>query len=162
MTVAELVAHHGAELVADDTLAVVLGENCASATPTESVSWLLPESRRALGFDADDVVAKVPIEPARVAQREVALGALVLLVFDDAIDAPKLRRLRGHDALGGLVPSVVRFILDEPERHRRELEQLNRLLSCVPVYELARPRRLEQLAATGEVLRALAESGGKA
>ncbi|WP_394837835.1 hypothetical protein LVJ94_13065 [Pendulispora rubella] len=158
---AELVANHGAELVSDDTLAIVLRDGYAGVVPTESVSWLLPESRRALGFDAHDAATKVPVEPARAAQGEVPLGALVMLAFDDDIDAPELRRLRGHDALGRLVPSVVRFILDEPERHRRELEQLARLVSCVPVYELARPYRIEQLAAASDALRALAESGGK-
>ncbi|WP_394848337.1 ATP-binding protein [Pendulispora brunnea] len=159
--VAELVVNHGAELVSDDTLAIVLGDHGAGVIPTEPVSWLLPESRRALGFDADETFGKVPIAPIRAAQGQVPLGALVMLVFDDDIDTPTLRRLRGHDALEGLVPSVVRFILDEPELHRRELEQLTRLVSCVPVYELARPYRIEQLAAASEALRALAEGRGK-
>ena len=161
--VAELVAHHDGALVADDTLALVFQEGHVGVLPTEQVSWLLPDARLALGLTDVDLPIKIPVSPPRIAENEVCLAALVILEFDDGIDAPVVRRLRGNEVLARLVPSVVRFVLDEPERNRRELDQLLRLVDAVPTYELARPRELEKLAATGHALRALARrmDGGR-
>ncbi|WP_394827024.1 hypothetical protein [Pendulispora albinea] len=165
---AKLVAGHGGELVADDTLAVDLRDGAVIVHPTERLSWLLPDACRALGSiredgldergssDEDDGGLKYPVEPKRIAVGETRLAALVVLVFDDALSVPRLTRLRGLDAVKQLVASVVRFVLDEPERNRREMEQLARLSEAVPIYELARPRALEKLDATADVLRELA------
>jgi len=170
-TAAELVLHHDAALVADDTLALDFDEDGSIRVhPTERVSWLLPDARSALGVaepvgedggasspaESDSRRVKLPIEPPRLAERRLRLGAVVLLGFDDDLAAPRVQRVRGHDALERLVPSVVRFVLDEPERNRRELEQLLALINAVPIYELVRPRKLEELGATIAALRALA------
>jgi hypothetical protein len=142
----------GGALVADDTLAIEFGEDGAvSVSPTERVSWLLSDSCEALGFSGRDD-GKIAIEAPRRTTSPVRLAALVSLTFDDELERPSLRRLRGHEALAKMVGSVVRFVLDEPERNRGELEQLIRLSESVPVYELARPWRLDQIGSTAEVL----------
>ncbi len=159
-TAAALVAHHGGELLADDTLALVIREGYVGVQPTERVSWLLRDARAAFGLPSDETWSKVPIAPKRAARGEARLGALVLLAWDDELPGPRVRRLRGHEAVASLVPSVVRFVVDEPARNRREMEQLADLTQTVPVYELVRPHRMELLSATSDELRALARAAG--
>ena len=39
----------------------------------------------------------------------------------------------------------MRFVIDDPAVQMREIEQLERLASAVPIYSLVRPRALERL-----------------
>jgi hypothetical protein len=64
-----------------------------------------------------------------------------------------LQRLRGQHAVACLVPSLVRFVLDEPEVQIAELAYLDRLLAAAPLYELHFPRGFDALPAAVDVVR---------
>jgi hypothetical protein len=154
-TMASLTRRPDAELVADDTLAIEFVGDDVQILPTEAVSWLRPEAHASLGHG--EVTRKSPVAPPRAAREAVSLVALAKLTFDDSAARPHVRRLRGHAALAALVPSVVRFILDEHAAHRIECEQLAALVSAVPVFELLRKRDLASLSESGDLILSLLE-----
>lgn len=137
-----------ARFAADDTVALEFvrggsgaaeGSEAIDLVPTETRSWLLPDSCRALGAPvAED---KHAVEPPALASRAARLQAIVLPTFGDQQE-PTLARIQGTASLATLVPSVVRFVIDEPSVHLRELDQLTRLVAAVPIYALIRPRDL--------------------
>ena len=152
-TMAHLSRLPGAEFFADDTLAIEFTENGIDIVPTEKLSWLRPEAHASLGHG--DVTAKSPVSPPRAAATTARLASLVNLRFEEGAPSPRLRRLRGHDALSALVPSVVRFIIDEPAVQLLECEQLTSLVSAVPVFELTRARNLGGLEKSAELVLSL-------
>ena len=137
--------------MADDTLAVEMSDAFVSLEPTEVQSWLLPDACTALGVEAGD--DKRAVAPARLAGPSRLVG-IVVPRFVEA-GAVTLSRLKGVDMISALVPCVVRFIIDEPRVHLREMEQLGQLTNNVPMYSLARPRDLASLPETVRVVRAL-------
>ncbi len=152
---AELCLRPGFELVSDDTAAIELDGESLTVTPTESVHWLLPAARTALGMTRGGSADKDAVRPRSAARAETQLAAACRLVFDDDIHAPRTRRLHGRDAFAAIASCCVRFSVDDSMAHLHELDQLTRLLRHVPVYELRRPRRLTQLRGTGDLLEAI-------
>ena len=63
----------------------------------------------------------------------------------------------GRDAFAVLAACAVRFAIDDIAARSRELDQLAEICERVPIYELRRPRDLEQLALAGDLLHALVE-----
>lgn len=159
-----LCTHADGELFADDAVAVDAVKNGEAwvVTPAESDHWLDASARRAIGV-ASDVAAvddeKVAVRAAHPGRGTARLDALVDLVFAD-VSEPRLTRLAGVDALACIVPQAIRFVLDDPELQKRELDTLVRLVAAVPVFRLERPRSLALLGASAErVLRVLGPPG---
>jgi len=155
-------------LVADDTVALELPEGSSSAAPVEVVptqraAWLLPEARRALGFDSF-LGGKTPIPLPQGCRDRFELGAVIGLVFDSVATSPQLRRLRGQEAFSTLVGSSIRFVVDDPAAQMREFDQLRLLVTRCPVYELRRSRDLSRLKqavrCVKELLERVAPPGG--
>jgi hypothetical protein len=136
-----------AAFLADDTTAVDLAGATPTVLPTERVHWLV--SARAAPNSGE---LKFPVAPRALAEAATPLALVCRLRFDDGLEAHELTRLRGHDALRALVPSVIRFAIDVPEAHLREAEQLDDLVRRVPVYDFARPRGEATLPAAVECL----------
>jgi hypothetical protein len=163
-TIAELCARTGWSLLSDDVALVDSIETLPEITPAERLHWLLQDSRAQLGISTEgapvwsvaDTRSKRPIAPARVADRPARCSAICSLVFDDDASGPSLRRLHGSDAASRLLVSCIRFALDDAAAHQRELDQVIAVLERVPVYELRRPHRLQQLRAAGDLLEILA------
>ena len=127
----------GAAFLADDTAAIDFRDPTPSVLPTERVHWLV--SAR----DAPDAAGewKYPVTPRALADHAAPLAFVCRVGFDEALgQKPTVRRLRGHAALEALVPSVIRFAIDDPDAHVREAEQLGELARRVPVYDLVRAR----------------------
>ena len=61
--------------------------------------------------------------------------------------------------MAALVPLLVRFVVDEPDLQRRELDLLSDLVARVPIVRLERPRALRALPATMDVIGAVLEEG---
>jgi len=149
-TLAAAMCGSGCSLLADD--AVALEEAAGGAwhvVPHEVDHWLDAEARRALGAPPSDR-AKAPWRARRSAEAAVPVAAFVELAFDDA--APRLSLQRGSRAVQSLIPQVARFVLDEPERQRRELDMLHTIVETTPVYLLERPRRFSELERTVDLL----------
>src|SRR6266545_981587 len=131
-------------LVADDTLAIEFskrsgGTDVLSVLPTQNMIWLLSDARAALGLDVTTPHTKMPHKIARCTD-PVRLRAVVALRFDE--QAPRIRRIHGHDALAALSQSAIRLIVDDPQAQLREFDQLTTLTASCAVYELSRPRDL--------------------
>lgn len=141
---AAMCARRDAVLFADDAIAIDESPNGYSITASEVDHWLDGPSRVALGL-ANDGAGKLPVRCDRPASHDARLVMFVDLAFDDGASVPRLGPLHGLEAVACLVPQVVRFVLDEPELHRRELESLMNLVDRVPVLRLERPRRLDLL-----------------
>jgi hypothetical protein len=69
--------------------------------------------------------------------------------------ANALSRMRGAEMLAHLVPSVIRFVIDEPRVHLREMDLLATLAERVPIHRLSRPRDLAHLPEAVRAVRAL-------
>ena len=130
-----------AAFLADDTLAIEFQACGVFVKATEQVSWLVPDARAAFNLPPGEY--KSAASPPRVAEG-APLRLLVVPAFGD-VQRPTLERIRGVAVLAGLVPAVVRFVIDDPAVQMREIEQLERLASAVPIYSLVRPRALERL-----------------
>ena len=61
-------------------------------------------------------------------------------------------------SMAALVPQVVRFVLDEPEMQRRELEVLADLVATVPVLRLDRAKRFDALDRTVDLVEGVLDS----
>lgn len=162
---AYLCAARGAALIADDVVRVTVDEAGALAHPTEREHWLGVASRRALAahvspppgpvVELEDV--KLPTPARAVASAPARLAALFALVLDDETSAVTVRPLRGQAAVGLLIPSLVRFVLDEPRAHIDEIERMQRLVRAAPLYELRAPRSFDAL---GDVAARLEAAAG--
>ncbi|AKV00803.1 Serine kinase of the HPr protein, regulates carbohydrate metabolism [Labilithrix luteola] len=152
-TLAASLCQAGAALYADDAVAIESREGGYVVAPTEANHWLDRDARRALGLAALDDW-KMPVATAVAGRTEVRLAVIVELVYA-AVATPRLTRVTDVDAFGFLVPQVARFVLDEPERQRREFETLAHLIESVPIYRLERRRGFDGLPATCALLRDL-------
>ncbi len=138
----------GAALVSDDALALEYEHETSRwlAVPLERDHWLEPDARDALGLHAGDTTDKASCSAACIAERTTVLSAIVLL--DDATPpVPTLHPLSPVEAIGALVPMVLRFVVDEPGAQRLEFDALASLVERVPVVRLERPRGLVYLPA---------------
>ncbi len=141
----------GVGFAADDTIALEL-DDAVRLVPTETVSWLLPDAQRAVGAMVGE--GKHPIAAPALAE-PAPLAAIVVPTFHEGAGAVTLERLRGAAVLSALVPCVVRFVIDDPRVHMRELDQLERVVRSVPVYGLSRPRDLARIGESVRAARAL-------
>lgn len=152
-------AHASATLLADDAVALDREPTGWLVAPLEENHWLDEGARRALDLPLVEG-GKAPVRAPRVATRPVPLVAFVDLVFAD-IATPRLARVEGTiAALAALVPQVVRFVLDEPDAQRHELEVLSDLVATIPVLCLARPRGYDALGATVDLISHLTRTRG--
>jgi hypothetical protein len=133
-TLAAELCDRGAALLADDAVGVDRDGERFIVQPREAHHWLDGAARRALGRSSDEE-GKEPIATRRIAERGASLVAIVELVFDDHVATPSAR-----------------FVIDEPERQKWELDLLHRVIQAVPCYRLQRPRGFEHLRAAAELL----------
>jgi hypothetical protein len=131
---------HEFSLLSDDCLCV----RDLRALPSERSGWL-----------ADARGEKSPRTPTRVADRPEQLRAIVTLAYGTELE---LRRLSGSEAAAVLASALIRFVLDEPEVHRADMDRLADFARRVSVFRLTRPRGLEHVAATIARLGALSVS----
>ena len=142
---AMLCSKGGGALLADDTLAIEFQPEGVDVHPTERVSWLVGGAEL-----PTDARTKHPVAPHALAGTPTRLAAVCRLIFDP--EAPRRAapaRLRGHRALAALLPTVIRFVVDEPDLQVVEAEHLDRLAACVPIYELR--RRLDESSIAGSI-----------
>ena len=146
----------GVCLLGDDTAPVDIEAQPPRVGPSARVTWLLSDARRFLhGCPASaSSVRKVPCGVARLAEHPLPLRALVKLAWSYRAE-PALRRLRGREAFEPISLAAVRFVLDEPDVQLRDFDQVASLASRVAVFELSRPRALEQLESSVDVLASL-------
>jgi hypothetical protein len=154
-TIADLCTRHGGSLLADDVSLLEITNREIEITPGERFHWLLdPTAPNTLTSGG----RKRPVAALRPAPGPAPLVLGCHLVFDDGVTQPELRRLRGSEAVAAVVGACIRLALDDPDAHRRELDQVISLLERVPVYELRRPRRIELLGNAGDRLTGLLAS----
>lgn len=142
------------EMVADDATLLQLEGDRVDVVPVDDEHWLRADVARALGLAASEN-EKTALPVTRAARANTPLGALVALKFDDSISSPTFERVRGHRAFACVSLAIFRFAVDEDVVLRRELDNVARILSFVPLYELRRPRDLTNLDASTDALAAL-------
>lgn len=160
---ARLCARDGAMLLSDDAVAVdapVAPNEHWSVCPLEQDHWLDEAAQRATGVVALESAPrcgeKLAVATVRPAPGPRPLRAFVDLAFSPSpAPEPRLIRLRGADALACLVPQAIRFVLDDPDLQRREVDCLVALVEAVPVFRLERARDLERLGESATKIRAL-------
>jgi hypothetical protein len=131
-------------LLADDAVAIdAVGEGYV-VVPSEEEHWLDGPASRALGKHTTSE-AKAPVACANVAGDGASVALFVDLVFDDRLSAPILTPVSGIDAVASLVPQLVRFVVDESDAFRRELDDVSNIIQRVSVVRVERPRSLDLL-----------------
>lgn len=154
---AALCAGRDLALIGDDTVAIELSEpNGATVyvTSTQKSAWLLPDTRRAFGFDAS-VPRKTAVALKTGGVERKALGAVMSITFDPEGASPTLRRLHGQEAFSTLFNSAFHFVVDDPTALVREFEQIRAIADQCSIYELRRPRDLRRLGETVDLVRSL-------
>jgi hypothetical protein len=153
----------GAELLSDDVVVLERGESGFEVLPLERCHWLDAASRAALGLGTsraldhagDRAPDKEPVPAKAGSPSRAKLAALVHLSFGSP-DEPSAARVDGVEAAALLLAQLVRFVVDEPELQRRELDEVARLVEEIPLWRLERPRRMARLGDTVDLARALA------
>lgn len=145
-TLAAALCSRGAELLSDDATAIDRVASEWFVAPFEDIHWLDPEARPRVGLGTSDTGqrGKVPVPANRVARSAAPARAILVLSFRSS-ESPSLERLRACDAVGALVPFVMRLVVDDPTLQRSELDALSDLVAEVPIFRLERPRDLERL-----------------
>lgn len=158
-TMAAAMCSRGAELLADDAVAIDPGSEARTWTilPREIDHWLDAPSMVALGHQPSGA-AKEPLRSTHAAESPARLVAFVDLSFAEG--QPKASPIQGIQAVGSLVPQVARFVLDEPQRQRRELDLLHAMVDAIPIVRLERPRHFDALSRTVELAFELLAKGG--
>lgn len=128
--VRRLVEDERCAFVSDDLVTIAPGPG-VNVTPSAELCWV------------DDDGSRRPAEPARRATRPAPLVALVELRFHDA--APTLEALSGASALAVASSALVRFVVDEPAIHVRDLDRLTAIVQSLRVFRWSRPRNLAKL-----------------
>ncbi|MBX3233251.1 MAG: hypothetical protein KIT84_20880 [Labilithrix sp.] len=144
--------------MSDDLTPLELDERGWAALPLERDHWLDAVAVEALGSASMESANKRPFPAPRSARGATHLAAIVSLEFADA-DAPILSTVSGVEGLHILLKQSVRFAIDEPERHRRELDVLVALASDVAILRLSRRRDLSALSHAGERLETWLRTG---
>ncbi|HVM69360.1 MAG TPA: hypothetical protein VM204_05935 [Gaiellaceae bacterium] len=151
---AALCAREGVALLSDDAVAVDAAPEGYVVTALEEHHWLDAAARHAVSrmtsgegagedvADGDRQQGKRAVTASRLGRRGV-LRAIVDLAFAEG--PARIVRASGLEAMAALVPQAVRFVLDDPAVHRKEIESLGRLVEAVPVFRLERPRSLALL-----------------
>jgi len=158
-----LCTHFGAQLLADDAVALDPDRGSFGAerttvrkartnhgpayvvVPTERKHWLWGDG------------GKRPCAAREVAAGAVPLAGFVELAFEDE-GAAGVSEVAQFDVLEALVHSCARFVVDEDDVMRDEIERLSALALGVPFVRLRRPRDLGALEASHRPLVAWLES----
>ncbi len=150
---ASLCVHQEGRLLADDAVLIDRGIAGFCVRPNHERSWLDGEGSAALGLPAFGD-AKLPLVQIPRAAVSAALRAIVFLRYTDVPDVPdaQLAPLYGLEAVGALLPQLTRFVVDDPAVARRDLDNLEALVSSAPVFCLERPRGLQRLSETSTLL----------
>ncbi len=143
---------HDCQLLADDMAPLAETPACGAGDPS---SFAVLPSERVVWLEGAAGDAPKRPRPVAFATEQRPLAAFVALSFSDARAAPRLRSLRAAEIFAHLVRSVVRFALDDPETHARELAVLGRLSRSVQGFELERPRDLARLDESARLLAGL-------
>lgn len=143
-TIVAQLCRRGWRALADDILPL---DPALRAVPSKPLLWLAPDARAFLGLPGP---APAPVEGVETA---TAVGAWVALRFADR--PPALSRLHGVAAVRALAEAQIRFVLDEPAIHARDLRRLCDALERVPMYELVRPRALDRMSDSAVLLEAV-------
>lgn len=147
-------ARRGHALVADDIVGVRSEGGSLYVEPTEREHWLDASSRALLRLGPPPAGEKSAAPAAAVANAPARLVALVSLSYAGT-DAVSLVRVRGHRALGLLLPCLVRFVVDEPAAQLDEISRLEALIERAPLYELVAPRDFDALPQIADALETL-------
>ncbi len=158
--IAELCMRGGA-LLADDIALLDERDGRVFVEPTEGHHWLDQGSRQTLGLPADDDEAtmKVGVGAGLVSAAAAPLAAVVSLAFGEG--PARLEPLTGLSVVADLVPSVVRFSVDDSGAHQRELAGLMSFATRVPFYRLTRPLDLRLVHEGGKLLEGLLRGGDR-
>ncbi len=141
-------------VLADDATLVEWQHDRPIVRATESTSWLREDAARAFGLspEGDKTAHRVGDEIDALsstgahAPRAFDLRALIILVFDDeAPQAGCLRPLEGLLQIRALLPAIIRWDRQDPERGRAEVDALAKLSGSVRMFEWTRPRDLTLL-----------------
>ncbi len=140
-TLAAALCKAGATLYADDAACIERTEAGEwRVLAGETNHWIDGASRVALGLPREWDAKWFSPAPRAAASGAAPIVAIVDLVFADEAETVRLVPRYGFEAASALVPQVARFVLDEPEVQRREVERLAELVEALPVYALVRPR----------------------
>jgi hypothetical protein len=156
---ATLCEHFGGSLLGDDAVAIERVGSGYEVLALEKWHWLDGASAEALGRTTGFGEEKIPHLPRRLGVERSPLAMVVHLAFCDRIDQPRLLDVNGLEAIGGLLAQLTRFVVDEPAVARRDLAALADMVNCTPIVRLERPRRLELLRATAELIAAAVPGG---
>jgi len=160
---ATLCHRRGFTLLRDDITPLALAAGAVEVAPSDGAHSLCEDAVAALGASPASVQSDGKVYVASsIAAQPVRLVDIVALAFDDSLSAPSLEPLRGARALEVLVPTVVRFVVDEPRRQLAELDALDRMLGVVRLHRLRRPRDLRGLDASAALIEALLLEEGAA
>ncbi len=146
-------------LLSDDTSPITFENGLAYTSTGDPELWLLADARAAIG-SAENRPGKVPIDVASVTMEKVRIGAIVVLAYGE-VDVPVIRPMRGHAALVPLLAGTVRLVVDEHEVQLREIAQLESLSRATKLFELVRPRNLDRISESADVIARLLEENRK-
>lgn len=143
----------GASLLGDDAVTIERSGGSFDVIALERAHWLDAAAARALGRPSDFREDKIALAPRRSDVTRAPLAMIAHLAFSKSGE-PRLIPVVGLDAVSGLLAQLTRFVVDEPEVARRDLSSLAELVDRTPVVRLERPRRLDLLRATADVVAA--------
>jgi hypothetical protein len=143
----------GGCLLGDDAVAVERNGDSFEVLALDDEHWLDAPAARALGRPSDFGDDKVALATRRSDVKCAPLAMIVHLAFSKSGE-PRLVPVLGLEAVAGLLAQLTRFVVDEPEVARRDLSSLADLVDRTPVVRLERPRRLDLLRATADLVAA--------
>lgn len=141
----------GASLLSDDAVVIERRGDVHDVVAVEERHWLDADSARALGRPYEPDAEKAPMVPARCDVRHAPLAIVLHLAFVEG-DAARLVPVEGLAAVGGLLTQLTRFVVDEPSTAKRDLTLLADLVTTTRIARLERPRRLDLLRQTVDVV----------
>jgi energy-coupling factor transporter ATP-binding protein EcfA2 len=137
-------------LLADDTSPISFEGDDAFVSTGDAELWLLQDARVALGVD-EQGPGKRPVAFSSNVTNRLKIRGIVALSYGD-VAKPTLAPLHGHAALTRLLEGTVRFVIDEPEVQLREISQLEQVARTTNIYELMRPRDLNRISESADVI----------
>jgi len=149
-------ARPNARFIADDVVALDRRDGVWRASSRERDHWLHDDARAALGLEIGE--GKAAVAPGRNAEDALPIAAFVALEFGDE-EQMALSRCGLVDAFAIVIPQVVRFVLEEPEVVRTEIDLVSHLVEHVPVHRLVRPRNLRRLSESVDIVASIAKKG---
>ncbi len=138
---AALCARPGILLAADDMLYVSRRDDVPRVVPTERANRL--------AWSSDAPTRKRAVPPARLADAESRLTAIVELIVDEHAEPPRLSALEGAARFDALNRAFMRFMSDDEATNLRDFLTIGWLAAEVRVLALRRawnPRAVEQSA----------------